>query len=57
MLKFVNQKEIDGKIYTALRDDVNPRLQIIECEGEEKECRLKDVWNFNKRILQLWQQQ
>ena len=56
MLKFVNQKEIDGKIYTALRDDVNPRLQIIECEGEEKECRLKDVWNFNKRILQLWQQ-
>jgi hypothetical protein len=55
MYIYVNQKTIEDKVYTALRDDKNPRKEAVECDGEIKECRLKEVWNFNNKILQLWQ--
>jgi hypothetical protein len=55
MYIYVNQKEINGIIYTAVRDDENPRKQGIECDGEVKECRLKDIWSSNDKIIKLWQ--
>ena len=55
MLIYVNQKTIEGKVYTALRDDKNPKIECIECEGEQKPCRLKLIWNNDSEILKLWQ--
>ena len=57
MYAYVNSREIEGKRYTAYRDDTNPRLQAIERDGEYKECRLKEVWSSDERIKSLWQQQ
>lgn len=54
-LIYVNQKEINGKVYTALRDDKDPKIQAIECDGVQKPCRLRDIWPFNNRIEALWQ--
>jgi hypothetical protein len=44
-MEFVNQKTINGKTYTALRDAENPSLQYVECEEVTVQVRLKDVWN------------
>lgn len=55
MLIYVNQKIINSKIYVALRDNQDPKVQVIECDGEQKPCRLKEVWPFNNKIEALWQ--
>jgi hypothetical protein len=44
-LEFVNQKNLNGKIYIALRDKDNSSLQYVECEGVTVQVRLKEVWN------------
>jgi hypothetical protein len=54
MYIYVNQREIDGKLYTAKRDNVNPKDQIIECDGEQKPCRIKDVWASDDAVRKLW---
>ena len=55
MYIYVNQKTIEDKVYTALRDDKNPRKEAVECDGEIKECRLKNVWSSDANIKNLWQ--
>lgn len=55
-LSFVNQRTIHGIVYTALRDNEDPKLQFIEREdGDQKSCRLRDVWNSDSKIEALWQ--
>ena len=55
MYIYVNQIEIDGKVYTAMRDDKNPKDQVIECDGVQKQCRIKDVWASDDAMRKLWQ--
>ena len=51
---YVNQKTINGKVYTAYRDDNDPKMQAIECDGKVKNCRLKDVWSSDQKIEELF---
>lgn len=54
-LLFVNEKLIGEHIYTALRDDTNPRHQVIRRDdGIERLVRLVDVWNDDEKIKGLF---
>jgi hypothetical protein len=65
MYCFVNQKIIDGKVYTIKRDSVNPKDEIMECDdrvdkkGKKikklKKVNIKSTWNSQDKIKKLWQ--
>ena len=71
MYCFVNQKIIDGKVYTIKRDSVNPKDEIMECddgvvqldkkgkkikkEKKVKKVKIKSVWGSKDNIKKLWQ--
>lgn len=53
-MEWINEKVIDNKLYTAYRDVKNPAKQFIVCEEVKKPCRLKDVWNDDIKITNLF---
>jgi hypothetical protein len=54
MLNFVNEKTINGVLYTALRDSENPAQQYIMTGEKMVTARHKDYWNDEAKLLTLF---
>ena len=53
-LDFVNQKTIDGKVYTAYRDANDPAQTFIVRDDVLVPAILKDVWNDKDKLTSLF---
>jgi len=51
---YINEKIIDEKTYIAYRDSENPRKQFVECNGIIMECCLREVWNNDYKLVNLF---
>jgi large subunit ribosomal protein L14 len=45
----------DDNAAVIIGDDKNPKDQVIECDGVQKQCRIKDVWASDDAMRKLWQ--
>jgi len=45
MLDYVNQKVVNGTVYTAYRDDANPTLTYVSNGTTQVKADLSLVWN------------
>lgn len=56
-MEWINEKKINGKLYTLWRDLDNPKKQYVECDGKKKMLnrgkgeKARNVWNDVDKLL------